>query len=139
MSANAEAIPVMHRALDLLGRASADWRNGGQCDGVSLHWPVAVSLARRELEQALGTMGDSPTSAPKTPGPAWLGLTTLRPPSACTGSRASDRPFQRMPGKPSIHGTRRDDAHPTQSRHYNRGVLANRRGITREENDVYAT
>jgi hypothetical protein len=60
MSANAEAITVMHRALDLLGRASADWRNGGQCDGTALHWPVAVDLARRELQQALGTMEGQP-------------------------------------------------------------------------------
>jgi hypothetical protein len=56
MSANAAAITVMHRALDLLGRASADWRNGRQCDGPSLHWPVAVNLARQELQQALGTL-----------------------------------------------------------------------------------
>jgi hypothetical protein len=60
MSANTEAISVLHRALDLLGRASADWRNGGQCEGASLHWPGAVSLARRELQQALGTMEGKP-------------------------------------------------------------------------------
>jgi hypothetical protein len=60
MSANANAITVMHRALDLLGRASADWRNGGQCDGAALHWPVAVDLARRELQQALGAVERQP-------------------------------------------------------------------------------
>lgn len=41
------------RALDLLGRASADWRNGGGCESGALHWPVAISFARRELRQAL--------------------------------------------------------------------------------------
>jgi len=63
MSANAEAITVMHRALDLLGRASADWRNGGHCEGTALHWPVAIDLGRRELQQALGTL-DAPADEP---------------------------------------------------------------------------
>jgi hypothetical protein len=43
----------MRRALDLLGRASEDWRNGTPRESGSLHWPVAVNLARRELRQAL--------------------------------------------------------------------------------------
>lgn len=51
MSAN--AVMGMHRALDLLGRASADWRNGGQHDAPSLHWPIAVDLARQEPQNAL--------------------------------------------------------------------------------------
>ncbi len=53
MIANAEAITGMHRALDLLGRASADWRNGGQHDAPNLHWPIAVDLARQELRHAI--------------------------------------------------------------------------------------
>ncbi len=43
----------VQRALDLLSRASSEWRNGGSCDSGALHWPVAISLARRELRQAL--------------------------------------------------------------------------------------
>jgi hypothetical protein len=78
MSGNTEAITVMHRALDLLGRASADWRNGGHCEGTSLHWPVAVSLARRELEQALGTMEGQPDERTQDAraGMAWFNALT---------------------------------------------------------------
>jgi len=60
MSAKADAITGLKRALDLLGGVSADWRNGGHGEGASLHWPVAVSLARREVEQALGAMEGDP-------------------------------------------------------------------------------
>lgn len=49
----ATASAAVHRALDLLGRASEDWRNGTPRESGSLHWPVAVNLARRELRQAL--------------------------------------------------------------------------------------
>ena len=34
-------------ALELLGRASADWKNGTDAVPGPLHWPVAVNLARR--------------------------------------------------------------------------------------------
>lgn len=47
------ATAAVQRALDLLGRASEDWRNGAPRESGSLHWPVAVNLARRELRQAL--------------------------------------------------------------------------------------
>lgn len=40
-------------ALDLLDRASSDWRNGDQFTEGALHWPVSVSLARRALREAL--------------------------------------------------------------------------------------
>ena len=49
----AAALASIARALELLGRASQDWRNGtGEVPG-ALHWPVAVNLARRELGAAL--------------------------------------------------------------------------------------
>jgi hypothetical protein len=44
---------AVQAALDVLGRASADWRNGGQCESGALHWPVAVSHARKLLRTAL--------------------------------------------------------------------------------------
>ena len=47
------ATAAVRGALELLGRASDDWRNGGGCESGSLHWPVAVNLARRSLRQAL--------------------------------------------------------------------------------------
>lgn len=50
------ATTAVRRALDLLGRASEDWRNGTPRESGSLHWPVAVNLARRELRQALETL-----------------------------------------------------------------------------------
>lgn len=34
-------------ALELLGRAGADWKNGTDAVPGPLHWPVAVNLARR--------------------------------------------------------------------------------------------
>lgn len=48
-----EAVAAVQRALDLLGRASSDWRNGGQSAEGALHWPVSVNLARRALREAL--------------------------------------------------------------------------------------
>ncbi|MGA7540437.1 MAG: hypothetical protein WBW93_16900 [Steroidobacteraceae bacterium] len=47
------ATDAVRQALDLLGRASADWRNGNGCEAGPLHWPVSVNLARRVLRQAL--------------------------------------------------------------------------------------
>ena len=44
---------AVRSALELLSRASADWRNGGGCEAGPLHWPVSVNLARRALRQAL--------------------------------------------------------------------------------------
>jgi hypothetical protein len=49
-TAPAEAI---RQALEILSRASADWRGNDATDPGPLHWPVAVTLARRELAQAL--------------------------------------------------------------------------------------
>ena len=42
---------AMAEALDILDHAAADWHDG------SLHWPVAVSLARRRLREALEALG----------------------------------------------------------------------------------
>ncbi|MGH8325554.1 MAG: hypothetical protein ACRET2_02205 [Steroidobacteraceae bacterium] len=55
----ATAGTAVQRALDLLSRASEDWRNGTPRESGSLHWPVAVNLARRELCQALEAL-DNP-------------------------------------------------------------------------------
>lgn len=44
---------AVRRALDLLARASEDWRGNGTAEVGSLHWPVALNLARRELARAL--------------------------------------------------------------------------------------
>lgn len=49
----AAASAAVRQALGLLGRASADWRGNSAADAGSLHWPVAVNLARRELTRAL--------------------------------------------------------------------------------------
>ncbi|MGH8229784.1 MAG: hypothetical protein ACREU3_18095 [Steroidobacteraceae bacterium] len=50
MSADLE--PAIRRALELLNRASGDWRNGGGDSG-PLHWPTAIAFATRELRDAL--------------------------------------------------------------------------------------
>ena len=47
------AISSVRRALELLSRASVDWRNGDPSAEGALHWPVSVNLARRALRQAL--------------------------------------------------------------------------------------
>lgn len=51
------AADAVCRALDLLRRASADWRNGDSRGSAALHWPVAVTLARSELHEALEALG----------------------------------------------------------------------------------
>ena len=48
----------MRRALDLLSRASAEWRNGGGCESGALHWPVAITLARSEIGKALEALSN---------------------------------------------------------------------------------
>jgi hypothetical protein len=45
---------AMRHALAILGRASYTWHNGDPAKSGPLHWPVAVTLARRQLELALG-------------------------------------------------------------------------------------
>jgi hypothetical protein len=45
---------AVRHALAILGRASDTWHNGGPAKSGPLHWPVAVTLARRQLELALG-------------------------------------------------------------------------------------
>ena len=47
------AAQAIRQALEILARASADWRGTGAADAGSVHWPLAVELARRELAQAL--------------------------------------------------------------------------------------
>lgn len=54
----------LRRALDLLSRASEDWRGNGTADVGSLHWPVAVNLARRELARALEEFEPQPGIPP---------------------------------------------------------------------------
>lgn len=46
------ASAAITRALELLGRASADWRNGTADVPGALQWPAAVNLARREPAKA---------------------------------------------------------------------------------------
>lgn len=56
------ATTAVRRALELLGRASVDWRNGDGNHPGPLHWPVSVNLARRALREALEALES----------PAWL-------------------------------------------------------------------
>jgi hypothetical protein len=57
MSPGTEATSAaVRQVLAILGRASDTWHNGGATESGPLHWPVAVRLAQRELEQALGAM-----------------------------------------------------------------------------------
>ena len=56
-------------ALDLLGRASADWKNGTDAVPGPLHWPVAVNLARRHLREALEAL-----EAERSPAEALIGM-----------------------------------------------------------------
>ena len=51
-------VASVRAALDLLGRASADWRNGGGCESGALHWPVAITLARSELRKVLEALDE---------------------------------------------------------------------------------
>ncbi|MHB1542786.1 MAG: hypothetical protein ACYCYH_16035, partial [Steroidobacteraceae bacterium] len=48
-----QAAQAIRQALEILNRASTDWRGNGAGDAGPLHWPVAVNLARREFAQAL--------------------------------------------------------------------------------------
>jgi hypothetical protein len=56
-------------ALDLLGRASADWKNGTDAVPGPLHWPVAVNLARRQLREVLEAL-----EAERNPAEALIGM-----------------------------------------------------------------
>lgn len=68
---NADAAQArVRQALELLGRASQDWRNGTAEVPGALHWPVAVNLARSELREALEALQDD-----HTPDEALVGLT----------------------------------------------------------------
>lgn len=65
---------AVRRALDLLGRASEDWRGNGAAEVGPLHWPVAVNLARCELRQAIEALEDSMepgADRPDTQADAW--------------------------------------------------------------------
>ena len=59
-SKSPDPVSAIVAALNLLNRASSDWRNGGGCDSGALHWPVAVSLARRQLREALEALAPHP-------------------------------------------------------------------------------
>jgi hypothetical protein len=50
------ATAAVRQVLAILDRASDTWHNGDPAKSGPLHWPVAVTLARRELQQALGTL-----------------------------------------------------------------------------------
>ena len=50
---NSPAAQAIRQALEVLSRASADWRGTGAADAGPVHWPLAIELARRELAQAL--------------------------------------------------------------------------------------
>ena len=52
------AADAVRRALDLLGRASDDWRNGGQSPVGPVHWPAAVRAAQSTLRSALEVLGE---------------------------------------------------------------------------------
>ena len=110
MSANAEAV---HRALDLLGRASADWRNGGQYEGATIHWPVAVNLARDELLHVLGTLESQPDERARDAraGIAWWNHLTPTQRQQWLSCVPGQRP-QRMLGRRSRAGSRHNDALP---------------------------
>jgi hypothetical protein len=47
---------AVRHALAILDRASDTWHNGDPAKSGPLHWPVAVTLARRQLQFALGTL-----------------------------------------------------------------------------------
>jgi hypothetical protein len=79
-STEAETAAVRH-VLAVLGRASDTWHNGDPAESGPLHWPVAVSLARRELQQALGALEPQPDERTQDvrAGMAWWnGLTPTR-------------------------------------------------------------
>ena len=65
----AAASASITRALELLGRASQDWRNGTAEVPGALHWPVAVNLARRELREALEALDVAGSARPAD---AWV-------------------------------------------------------------------
>ena len=66
-------------ALELLGRASADWKNGTDAVPGPLHWPVAVNLARRQLREALEALEAERSPAEALVGMSWWnGLTPTR-------------------------------------------------------------
>jgi hypothetical protein len=54
------ATAAVRQVLAILERASDTWHNGDPAKSGPLHWPVAVDLARRELQQALGTLERRP-------------------------------------------------------------------------------
>ncbi len=43
------ATVTVRQVLAILDRASDTWHNGDPAESGPLHWPVAVTLARREL------------------------------------------------------------------------------------------
>ncbi len=71
-SSNTSAPQAIRQALEILSRASVDWRGNGAADGGPLHWPVAVNLARRELAQALEALEQSRVVQLHTPLAEWL-------------------------------------------------------------------
>ena len=70
MSAPAAQIRVQE-TLELLGRASQDWRNGTAEVPGALHWPVAVNLARRRLREALEALEAEGSPAEALIGMSW--------------------------------------------------------------------
>lgn len=61
VSETAVALDALHRALRLLGAASADWQCKGPTDGAEpLHWPAAVAAARAHVEFAIRQLRREP-------------------------------------------------------------------------------
>lgn len=63
---------AIRHALEMLSRASGDWRGNGSVDAGPLHWPVAVNLARRQLAQALEALEQRRVLQLRTPLTEWL-------------------------------------------------------------------
>jgi hypothetical protein len=55
---HSRATSGMRQALTLLERASIEWQNGDPRVPGPLHWRIAVTVAQRELRQALEALED---------------------------------------------------------------------------------
>ncbi len=67
-----QAARAIHQALEILARASADWRGNGAADTGPLHWPIAATLARQRLAHALEALEQRRIVQLRTPLTDWL-------------------------------------------------------------------
>ena len=67
-----QAAQAIRQALEVLGRASADWRGTGALDTGPLHWPIAATLARQRLAHALEVLEQRRVVQLRTPLTDWL-------------------------------------------------------------------